>query len=140
MLVKNNGAARGGRSFVHFVAIYLKASTLAVSSQMYILIPWTCFNGVFVIAISPSQEQIRSCYESWHWVNHGCVEKRSVWLCLLFAEKGGLNSLSLFTFIAIFAQEANSSKVNDSVSFPGNKFAERAQYYKSNLTDSPAVQ
>ena len=25
-----------GRSFVHFVALYLKASTLAVSSQMYI--------------------------------------------------------------------------------------------------------
>ena len=36
MLVKNNGASRGGRSFVHFVAIYFKASTLAVSSQMYI--------------------------------------------------------------------------------------------------------
>ena len=36
MLVKNNSAARGGRSFVHFVAIYFKPSTLAVSSQMYI--------------------------------------------------------------------------------------------------------
>ena len=36
MQVINNGAARGGRSFVHFVAIYFKASTSAVSSQMYI--------------------------------------------------------------------------------------------------------
>ena len=64
MLVKNNGAARGGRSFEHFVAIYLKASTLAVSSQMYILIPWTCFNGVSILANSPSQQQLGSRYEN----------------------------------------------------------------------------
>ena len=78
MLVKNNGAARGGRSLVHFVAIYLKGSSLAVSSQMNIFISWTCFNGVFVIANSLSQVHLGSRYESRHWVNHCCVEKEKV--------------------------------------------------------------
>ena len=51
------------------------------------LIPWTCFNGIFVIANSLSQVQL---------------------------EKSGLKSIISFNFHAVSVQEANLSKVNDS--------------------------
>ena len=54
--------------FYSCVAFYLKARTLAANSvhKCIFLIPWTCFNGVFVIANSYFQVQLGSHYESGH--------------------------------------------------------------------------
>ena len=67
-------------------------------------------------------------------MNQSCVEKKKFVVCR--------KKWSEVHIIAFFVQEANLLKVNDSVCllFPGKEFAERGQYCKSDLTDSPEVQ
>ena len=48
--------------FYSFVALYLKGST-SVHKRIF-LIPWICFNGVFVIAYSLSQVQLKKSGKS----------------------------------------------------------------------------
>ena len=114
-IIKNNGAARGGRSFLHFVVLYLKASTLAVSSQMYIFnsldLLQRCLRHCWFAFSSTFREPLRELALSEPRLRG---EKKFDPVCSS-PKKVFWSPWCIFTFIAIFVQEANLSKVNDSV-------------------------